>query len=112
MIAFESLQGLKGSVYFGGEYDKLAWMAKEYTDAHGKKQEGMEFDLLIVDEAQEGVDTARTDRAFRNIRRKHTLYLSGTPFKALAGNQFSKEQIFNWSYADEQEASPVAISPY
>ena len=92
MIAFESLQGLKGSVYFGGQYDKLRWMSE------------LEFDLLIVDEAQEGVDTMRTDRAFRNIRRKHTLYLSGTPFKALASEQFSKEQIFNWSYADEQEA--------
>ena len=92
MIAFESLQGLKGSVYFGGQYDKLRWMSE------------LEFDLLIVDEAQEGVDTMRTDRAFRNIKRKHTLYLSGTPFKALASEQFSKEQIFNWSYADEQEA--------
>lgn len=55
------------------------------------------------DEAQEGVDTMRTDCAFRNIQRKHMLYLSGTPFKALASGQFSKEQIFNWSYADEQE---------
>lgn len=103
MVAFESLQGLKGSVYFGGEYDKLAWMAKEYTDSYGKKQRGMEFDLLIVDEAQEGVETIRTDRAFRNIQRKHTLYLSGTPFKQLASEQFSTEQIFNWSYADEQD---------
>ncbi len=92
MIAFESLQGLKGSVYFGGEYDKLRWMSE------------LEFDLLIVDEAQEGVDTMRTERAFRKIQRKHTLYLSGTPFKALASEQFSKEQIFNWSYSDEQEA--------
>lgn len=92
MIAFESLQGLKGSVYFGGEYDKLRWMSE------------LGFDLLIVDEAQEGVDTMRTERAFRKIQRKHTLYLSGTPFKALASEQFSKEQIFNWSYADEQEA--------
>jgi len=92
MIAFESLQGLKGSVYFGGEFDKLRWMSE------------LEFDLLIVDEAQEGVDTAKTDRAFRNIKRKHTLYLSGTPFKALASDRFSKEQIFNWSYADEQDA--------
>lgn len=92
MVAFESLQGLKGSVYFGGEFDKLKWMSK------------LEFDLLVVDEAQEGVDTMRTDRAFRNISRKHTLYLSGTPFKALASEQFAKEQIFNWSYADEQEA--------
>ncbi|NCE63521.1 restriction endonuclease [Pseudoflavonifractor sp. 524-17] len=92
MITFESLQGLKGSVYFGGQYDKLRWMSE------------LEFDLLIVDEAQEGVDTMKTERAFRNIKRKHTLYLSGTPFKQLASEQFSKEQIFNWSYADEQEA--------
>lgn len=91
MIAFESLQGLKGSVYFGGNYKKLKWISD------------MEFDLLIVDESQEGVDTIRTDRAFNNIHRKHTLYLSGTPFKQLASEQFSDKQIYNWSYADEQE---------
>lgn len=104
MVAFISLQDLKGSVYFGGQYRKLDWMAKEYTDAYGVKQHGMAFDLLIIDESQEGVDTMRTERAFRNIDRKHTLYLSGTPFKQLASDQFSAEQIFNWSYADEQEA--------
>ena len=91
MVAFESLQGLKGSKYFDGEYDKLKWIHDN------------EFDLLIVDESQEGVDTLRTERAFRYIKRKHTLYLSGTPFKQLASEQFSTEQIFNWSYADEQE---------
>ena len=104
MVAFESLQGLKGSVYFGGRYDKLEWMAKEYTSHDGKKHAGIDFDLLIVDESQEGIDTIRTDRAFRNISRKHTLYLSGTPFKALASDQFAENQIYNWSYADEQEA--------
>lgn len=104
MVAFESLQGLKGSVYFGGEYDKLKWMAKEVRDASGKVQRGITFDLLIIDESHEGVDTAKTDRAFHNIDRKHTLYLSGTPFKALAGGRFSENQIYNWSYADEQEA--------
>ncbi len=92
IVAFESLQGLKGSVYFGGQYDKLKWISD------------MVFDLLIVDEAHEGVDTMRTERAFRNIKRKHTLYLSGTPFKQLASDQFSSEQIYNWSYSDEQEA--------
>lgn len=94
MVAFESLQGLKGSKHFGNYngIDKLEWMSK------------IEFDLLIIDESQEGVDTYRTERAFRYIKRKHTLYLSGTPFKQLASGQFSNEQIFNWSYADEQEA--------
>ncbi len=92
MIAFESLQGLKGSVYFGGAFDKLKWINDN------------EFDLLIVDESQEGVDTLKTERAFDNIKRKHTLYLSGTPFKALADGRFEADQIFNWSYVDEQQA--------
>ena len=69
-ICFESLQGLKGSVYFGGNYDKLRWVKE------------MNWDLLIVDESHEGVSTMRTDRAFDNIGRRFTLYLSGTPFKA------------------------------
>lgn len=103
MVAFESLQGLKGSVYFGGSYNKLGWMAKEYNEG-GKKKKGIEFDLLIVDESHEGVDTKKTDIAFDNIARKHTLYLSGTPFRALASGRFSDKQIYNWSYADEQEA--------
>ena len=91
-ICFESLQGLKGSVYFGGNYNKLEWMKL------------LHWDLLVIDEAHEGVDTQRTDRAFDNIQRDFTLHLSGTPFKAIAGGLFSKEQIFNWSYAEEQEA--------
>ncbi len=103
MIAFESLQGLKGSVYFGGKFDKLSWMAREYKDNAGKLHKGIAFDLLIIDEAQEGVETLRTERAFDKIERKHTLFLSGTPFRQLASARFSSSQIFNWSYADEQE---------
>lgn len=92
VIAFESLQGLKGSLYFGGNIDKLKWLNE------------ISFDLLIVDESQEGIDTELTEFAFDNIKRKYTLYLSGTPFRQLASAQFREEQIFNWSYADEQEA--------
>lgn len=103
MVAFESLQGLKGSVYFGGKIDKLSWMAKEFTDNLGVKHHGIDFDLLIIDEAQEGIETMRTERAFNNISRKYTLYLSGTPFKQLASARFSSGQIYNWSYTDEQE---------
>ena len=91
-VAFESLQGLKGSIYFGGQYDKLDWIQKQ------------KWDLLIIDEAHEGVDTYKTDVAFDKIQRKFTLHLSGTPFKAIASNKFRADQIFNWSYEDEQEA--------
>lgn len=91
-LAFISLQDLKGSLYFGGTYGKLEWV------------KGSEWDLLIIDEAHEGVDTFKTDVAFNNIFRKFTLHLSGTPFKAVASGRFSKEQIYNWTYADEQDA--------
>lgn len=91
-VVFESLQGLKGSVYFGGKFDKLKWI------------QDLNWDLLIIDEAHEGVDTYKTDKAFDKIKRKYTLHLTGTPFKALAKGKFASDQIFNWSYADEQQA--------
>lgn len=91
-IAFVSLQDLKGSIYFGGSLDKLEWIKE------------LEWDLLVIDEAHEGVDTFKTDIAFNNITRNFTLHLSGTPFKAVASGKFTEEQIFNWTYADEQSA--------
>ena len=90
-IEFVSLQDLKGAIAFGGEHDKL----KEVAD--------MNWDILIVDEAHEGVDTYKTDVAFNQIKRKFTLHLSGTPFKALANDKFPDAAIFNWTYADEQK---------
>ena len=91
-IEFLSLQDLKGSIYFGGKFDKL----KEIRDTN--------WDVLVIDEAHEGVDTLKTDTAFDHINRKFTLHLSGTPFKALANDKFSEQAIFNWTYADEQKA--------
>lgn len=64
---------------------------------------GLTWDVLIVDEAHEGVDTYKTDTAFNHIRRKWTLHLSGTPFKALANDKFPESAIYNWTYADEQK---------
>ena len=90
-ITFLSLQDLKGSRYFGGSHDKLKWIAD------------LEWDLLVIDEAHEGIDTSRTDAAFDIVNRSHTLHLSGTPFKALANNKFPSKAIFNWTYLDEQE---------
>jgi hypothetical protein len=92
-IEFVSLQDLKGSIYFGGRYDKLSEVSAE---------KGLTWDILIIDEAHEGVDTYKTDTAFNHIRRKYTLHLSGTPFKALANDKFPEKAIYNWTYADEQ----------
>ena len=104
-IEFVSLQDLKGAIDFGGKYDKLAHVAE------------LEWDVLIIDEAHEGVDTFKTDVAFDHIKRKFTLHLSGTPFKAIANEKFPEGAIFNWTYADEQKAkkdwdNPELPNPY
>lgn len=41
---------------------------------------------------------------FLPITTRAYLYLSGTPFKALASGEFIEEQILNWTYTDEQRA--------
>lgn len=92
IVEFVSLQDLKGSQYFGGSYPKLKHIAD------------FAWDLLVIDEAHEGIDTTKTDVAFDQIKRTRTLHLSGTPFKALASGKFGMDQIFNWTYEDEQTA--------
>lgn len=89
-IEFVSLQDMKGAIAFGGKFDKL----NEVADMH--------WDILIIDEAHEGVDTYKTDVAFNQVNRDFTLHLSGTPFKAIANDKFPEDAIFNWTYADEQ----------
>lgn len=103
-IEFVSLQDMKGSVHFGGYYNKLGEVKNQF------------WDLLVIDEAHEGVDTYKTDLAFDQIARDFTLHLSGTPFKALANNKFAEDAIYNWTYADEQKAKrdwdSVEENPY
>ena len=69
----------------------------------------MEWDLLIIDEAHEGIETKKTKSAFDYVKRKHTLHLSGTPFKALANEKFSNDAIYNWTYLDEQKIKQLEI---
>lgn len=90
-IEFVSLEDLKGSIHFGGQYRKLDEVAE------------LIWDLVVIDEAHEGVATDKTDIALDRIKRRFTLNLSGTPFKMLANGQFPDEAIFNWTYADEQQ---------
>lgn len=44
------------------------------------------------------------DEKLLPITTNHYLYLSGTPFRAIGSGEFIEEQIFNWTYSDEQRA--------
>ena len=51
------------------------------------------------------------------LRSDHYLYLSGTPFRAITDGEFSEDEIFNWTYIDEQRSKeqwddPDRPNPY
>jgi len=78
------------------EYHFGAWRenAKELFEAEGESES--EFG------AGHGIDNI--DEEIIPITTSHYLYLSGTPFRAIASGEFIEEQIFNWTYSDEQKA--------
>ena len=44
------------------------------------------------------------DEKLSPLKTDHYLYLSGTPFRAIESGEFIEEQIYNWTYSDEQAA--------
>jgi hypothetical protein len=80
------------------EYHYGAWRetAKELFEAEDKKE------IAYADGV--GMDYFEEDNLSETIKTNHYLYLSGTPFRAIATGEFIEEQIFNWTYSDEQRA--------
>ncbi len=64
------------------------------------------FDLEDEEaEPDSKTDTANAlDESWLPITADRYLYLSGTPFRALNSGEFIEEQIYNWTYSDEQSA--------
>ena len=78
------------------EYHYGAWRdnAKELFDGEDKHE--------VEHEIGDGLEYF--DEANMPITTGYYLYLSGTPFRALQSGEFIEEQIFNWTYSDEQRA--------
>lgn len=51
------------------------------------------------------------DEDLMPITTDHYLYLSGTPFRAISNGEFLEEQIYNWTYSDEQRAKTEWKTP-
>ncbi len=93
---------------FEGEDDSVA--KKETKLEYATGLENVNEDLAVLSEAES---------EFLPITTRAYLYLSGTPFRALATGEFIEEQIFNWTYTDEQRAketfaaeNPEERNPY
>jgi hypothetical protein len=106
----EWLHKVKWDLVVFDEYHFGAWRetAKELfegeEEAIATKETKLEYatGLEVVNVDLTELSVKETD--FLPITTKAYLYLSGTPFKALATGEFIEEQIFNWTYTDEQRA--------
>jgi len=92
------------------EYHFGAWRetAKELfegeEEAVAKREAKLEYAAGLEDVNEDLAVLSERETDFLPITTKAYLYLSGTPFKALATGEFIEEQIFNWTYTDEQRA--------
>jgi hypothetical protein len=89
------------------EYHFGAWRDAARSLYLGEKESGIEGDKSEKD----ALDTPDLDEDFvQDIERAldldvaNYLYLSGTPFRALTEGEFLEDQVFNWTYSDEQRA--------
>jgi len=104
------------------EYHFGAWRETAKELFEGEDEDS--FKSAMKEEYGSGLDELNNDLEqiqveFLPITTKAYLYLSGTPFKALSSGEFIEEQIFNWTYTDEQRAkrefgerNPEKLNPY
>lgn len=87
--------------HFGAWRDTAKELFEGEDEALARKAASTEY-TKELDDVNE--DLTNLSAEFLPITTRAYLYLSGTPFKALATGEFIEEQIFNWTYTDEQRA--------
>ena len=81
------------------EYHFGAW--KENAKKLFEQEDEDSYDSEDMDQYDRG---NAYDETFLPITTMYYLYLSGTPFRALNSGEFIEDQIYNWTYSDEQRA--------
>ncbi|WP_033159673.1 Eco57I restriction-modification methylase domain-containing protein [Mycoplasmoides alvi] len=129
LIYFTSIQDLRGKqsnedfedAYLDNEFN----LEKEYISQwkeSNKRIFEMDWDLIVIDEAHEGILTELASQINTSLKKKFALYLSGTPFNFLSMSDFKKEFGTNYhrfDYEDEQKYKkewddkyPTEANPY
>ena len=90
--------------HFGAWRDTAKELFEGEEEAVAKKEAKLEYAGGLEDMNEDLTVLSEMETEFLPITTRAYLYLSGTPFKALATGEFIEEQIFNWTYTDEQRA--------
>jgi hypothetical protein len=105
--------------HFGAWRDNAKELFEGEDDDVRLKEENLEYNPGLDEFHEELGDLNAKESEFLPIKTRAYLYLSGTPFRALSTGEFIEEQIFNWTYSDEQRVKeafskkhPGAKNPY
>ena len=132
IVVFGSFQDLLGTNEVGGikaknefihitnwdlvifdEYHFGAWRdnAKKLFD-NPDEEENADFDAERYQKEEAG---NAYNESWIGITTNYYLFLSGTPFRAINSGEFIEDQIYNWTYSDEQRAKTNwrgSVNPY
>jgi hypothetical protein len=99
--------------HFGAWRDNARELFEGEDETERLKETNLEYNKVLTDFKDELEELAGNESDFLPIKTKAYLYLSGTPFRAISTGEFIEEQIFNWTYSDEQRAkeSFAALNP-
>ncbi len=122
-VCFASFQDFLGKNKAGGIKIKNEWahevdwdcivLDEYHYGAWNENSKGIlsKTDKEIEDEEksieiESGIKNAQNlwDEKISPLKTNHYLYLSGTPFRAIETGEFIEDQIYNWTYSDEQHA--------
>lgn len=90
--------------HFGAWRDTAKELFEGEEETVANKEAKLEYAAGLEDMNEDLAVLSEKETEFLPITTQAYLYLSGTPFKALATGEFIEEQIFNWTYTDEQRA--------
>jgi hypothetical protein len=91
------------------EYHFGAW--RENAKKLFEKYDDDKFDELDLETYKKDEADNALNESFLPITSRRYLYLSGTPFRAINSGEFIEDQIYNWTYTDEQRAKSKWVSP-
>ena len=87
------------------EYHFGAWRESAKKLFESEDEENLTAQEANPNEAERAAHSGnQIDESWLPITTRHYLFLSGTPFRALNSGEFIEEQIFSWTYSDEQNA--------
>ena len=91
------------------EYHFGAW--RENAKKLFESEDEDSFDSLDIEKYKKEEADNAFNESFLPITSARYLYLSGTPFRAINSGEFIEDQIYNWTYSDEQRAKTNWITP-